>query len=206
MGASLLGWWKPSVGHMLKVAGDGDRWGRLLYSAAVRPADYSRMLVMSMTTEYVRLRPHEFTEFQRLLLDGPREAYEYACDLQMGDEDKGMSPRGTHTDKAWAGLQHLLAKAGMPVDIIGGGEPLSDDIWGIDPPRLLTAADVAKASRFLDGTSFASFAEHYDPAELISAGVYPGIWDKDWALPYLEDYYGRLAALFQLPRPNASRS
>jgi len=53
------------------------------------------------------------------------------------------------TDKAWAGLQHLLAKAGIPVDIVGGGEPLSDDMWGYDPPRLLNAADVAEASRFL---------------------------------------------------------
>jgi hypothetical protein len=154
------------------------------------------MLVMSMIAEYVRLRPQEFTELQRLLLDGPEEAYEYVCDLQMGDEEEGVSSRGTDTDKAWAGLQHLLAKAGMPVDIVAGGEPLSDDMWGYDPPRLLTAADVAEASRFLDGTSFASLAEHYDPAELTSAGVYPGIWDQDWALAYLEDSYTRLVALF----------
>ena len=149
-----------------------------------------------MIAEYVRVRPHEFAELQRLLLDGPEEAYEYACDLRMGDEDEGVSPRGMDTDKAWAGLQHLLAKAGMPVDIIFGGEPLSDDIWGYDPPRLLTAADVAEVSRFLDGTSFASLAEHYDPAELTSAGVYPDIWDQDWALSYLEDRYNRLVALF----------
>jgi hypothetical protein len=151
---------------------------------------------MSMITEYVRLRPHEFAELQRLLLEGPEEAYEYASDLQTGDEDEGVSSRGMDTDKAWAGLQHLLAKAGTPVDIVFGGEPLSDDTWGYDPPRLLTAADVAEASRFLDGTSFASLAEHYDPAELTSAGVYPGIWDRDWALSYLEDCYSRLVALF----------
>jgi hypothetical protein len=154
------------------------------------------MLVMSMIAGYVRLRPQEFTELQRLLLDGPEEAYEYACDLQMGDEDEGVSSRGMDTDKAWAGLQHLLAKAGMPVDIVGGGEPLSDDMWGYDPPRLLTAADVAEASRFLDGTSLASLAEHYDPAELTSAGVYPGIWHQDWAFAYLEDHYTKLVALF----------
>ena len=151
---------------------------------------------MSMIAEYVRLRPHEFTELQRLLLDGPREADDYASDLQMDDEDEGVSPRCMHTDKAWAGLQHLLAKAGMPVDIVFGGEPLSDDIWGIDPPRMLIAADVAETARFFYGTSFASLAEHYDPAELTSAAVYPGIWDQDWALAYLEDYYGRLVALF----------
>jgi hypothetical protein len=100
------------------------------------------------------------------------------------------------TDKAWAGLQHLLAKAGVPVDVIFGGDSLTDDMWSYDPPRLLTAADVAEASRFLDSTPFTSLAEHYDPAELTSAGVYPGIWDEDWALSYLEGYYGRLVALF----------
>jgi hypothetical protein len=149
-----------------------------------------------MITEYLRLRPHEFTELQRLLLDRPEQAYEYASDLQMADEDKGVPSRGMDTDKAWAGLQHLLAKAGMPVDIVFGGEPLSDGMWGYDPPRLLTAADVAEASRFLDGTSFVSLAEHYDPAELASAEVYPGIWDQDWAVTYLEDCYSRLVALF----------
>jgi hypothetical protein len=151
---------------------------------------------MSMITEYLRLRPGEFTELQRLLLDGPEEAYGYASDLQMGNEDEAAPPRGMDIDKAWAGLQHLLAKARMPVDIIFGGESLTNDIWGYDPPRLLTAADVAGASRFLDSTSFASLAEHYDPAELTAAGVYPGIWDKHWALSYLKDYYGRLVALF----------
>jgi hypothetical protein len=40
-------------------------------------------------------------------------------------------------------------------------------------------------------------AHHYDPAELISAEVYLGIWDQDWALSYLEDYYTNLVALFR---------
>jgi hypothetical protein len=100
---------------------------------------------MSMITEYLRLRPREFTELQRLLLNGSEEAYGYASDLQMGKEDEAPPPRGMDTDKAWAGLQHLLAKAGMPVDIIFGGESVTDDMWGYDPPRLLTVADVAKA-------------------------------------------------------------
>lgn len=49
---------------------------------------------MSMIAEYLRLRPEEFTELQRLLLDGPEEAYEYASDLQMGDQEEGVPPRG----------------------------------------------------------------------------------------------------------------
>jgi Domain of unknown function (DUF1877) len=150
---------------------------------------------MSMITEYVRLRPPELAELHRLLVKEPDDAYEYVGDLRM-DEDEEVSSRGMDTDKAWAGLQFLLARLGPPVDVISGGDPINDDTWGYDTPRLLTAADVAEASRFLDATSFASLAEHYDPAELTSAGVYPGIWDQDWALSYLEDCYVRLVALF----------
>ncbi|HEX5994882.1 MAG TPA: YfbM family protein [Jiangellales bacterium] len=152
---------------------------------------------MSMILEYVRLRSHELTELRRLLVEDPDNACEYAGDLRMGDLDEEVSSRGIDTDKAWAGLQYLLAKLGSPVDVIGGGEPMTDDEWGYDSPRLLSADDVADAAGFLGATSFASLAEHYDPAEMISAEVYPAIWDEHWALPYLEDYYTRLVALFR---------
>jgi hypothetical protein len=150
---------------------------------------------MSMITEYVRLRPHELTQLRRLLVEEPDNADEYAGDLRMGDEDEEVSSRGMDTDKAWAGLQYLLAKLGPPVDVIGGGEPITDDEWGYDSPRLLAVDEVADAARFLASTPFASLAQHYDPAELIAAEVYPSIWNQDWALPYLEDYYMRLVAL-----------
>lgn len=152
---------------------------------------------MSIITEYVRLRPYELTELRRLLVEAPDDAYEYAGDLRMGDLDEEVSSRGTDTDKAWAGLQYLLAKLGPPVDLIGGGEPMTDDEWGYDSPRLLTVAEVADAARFLDATSFSSLAQHYDPVELTSAEVYPAIWEQDWALSYLEDHYTQLVALFR---------
>ncbi|MGS2619450.1 YfbM family protein [Micromonospora sp. LZ34] len=148
---------------------------------------------MSMIMEYVRLRPHELTELRRLLVEEPDHAYEYAGDLRMGDEDEERSSRGMDTDRAWAGLQYLLAKLDPPIDVIGGGEPVTDDEWGYDSPRLIAPADVADAARFLAAVPFASLALHYAPAEFIAAGVYPVIWSQDWALSYLADYYTRLA-------------
>jgi len=65
-----------------------------------------------------------------------------------------------------------------------------------DRPHPCGPSPGSSPSRFLDGTSFVSLAEHYDPAELPSAGVYPGIWDQDWALSYLEDCCRGLVALF----------
>ncbi|GAA0932688.1 hypothetical protein Vau01_123260 [Virgisporangium aurantiacum] len=149
-----------------------------------------------MIMEYVRLRPHELAELRRLLAEEPDNAYEYAGDLGMGDEDEAVSSRGIDTDKAWAGLQWLLAEVDPPVDVIGGGEPMTDDKWGYDPPRLLTAADVAQAARFLAATPFASLAVHYAAAEMTAADVYPGVWSQDWALSYLEESYGQLVTLF----------
>jgi hypothetical protein len=152
---------------------------------------------MSMITEYARLRPHELTELRRLLVEDPDAACEYAGDLRMGDLDEEVSSRGMDADKAWVGLQHLLAKLDPPVDVIGGGEPITDDVWGYDSPRLLSADDVADAARFLDATPFASLAEHFDPAEMTSAEVYPAIWDQQSALAYLNEYYKQLVALFR---------
>ena len=87
---------------------------------------------MSMIAEYVRLRPNELVELRRLLAESPDDAYEYAGDLRMGDEDEEVSSRGMDTDKAWAALQHLLRKLDAPVDVIGGGDPVTDDEWGYD--------------------------------------------------------------------------
>jgi hypothetical protein len=147
-------------------------------------------------TEYVRLRPHELARLRALLVEDPDEAAEYAGDLRMGDEDEEVSSRGTDTDKAWAGLRYLLARVGAPVDVIGGGEPVTDDRWGYDSPRLLGADEVRAAARFLAVTPFARLAGHFDPAGLASAQVYPEIWDQDWALSYLEECYVRLVRFF----------
>jgi hypothetical protein len=144
----------------------------------------------------VPLRPHELERLRALLDEDPDEACEYANDLRMGDEDEEVSSRGMDTDKSWAALQHLLAKAGMPVDVIGGGEPITDDVWGYDSPRLLSAEEVVTASRFLDATPFATLARHFDPAELTAEKIYPEIWDEDDVLSYLEHYYDTLVRLF----------
>jgi hypothetical protein len=151
-----------------------------------------------MIAEYLRLRPHELTELRRLLVEAPDNAAEYADDLLLGDPDEEESSRGMDTDKAWAALAHLLGKLDPPVDVIGGGEAVTEDEWGYDAPRLLTIDEVTEAARFLEGTSFAALTRQYDAAELISAQVYPGVWDQDWALSYLEDHYTRLVAFFRV--------
>jgi len=150
------------------------------------PAAPGQNRPVSMVTEYVRLRPHELARLRQLLAEDPSEAYYYAGDLQLGDEDEEISSRGMDIDKAWAGLQYLLAKVGAPVDVIDGGEPITEEVWGYDSPRLLSVEDVRSAARFFDETPFAVLARHFVPAELTEANIEPPVWSEAWALEYLE--------------------
>lgn len=152
---------------------------------------------MSAITEYARLRDAELAELRRQLLEDPHEAYRFAGDLADGEPDDDGAPRGMDTDKAWAGLAYLLIRLNPPIDVIGGGTPLTDQVWGYDSPRLLASDEVVTASRFLGRTPFEALEEQYNPAELAAAEVYPEIWDQEWALGYLKDAYTRLETFFR---------
>jgi hypothetical protein len=153
---------------------------------------------MSVIVEYVRLRPAELAELRRLLAEAPDEAYGYAGDLAGQDADVAPDevPRAIDTDKAWAGLEHLLDKLRPPVNVVRGGGPITDDVWGYDAPRLLAAEQVRSAAEFLDAISFEKLTEGFDANELTKAEVYPNIWDEIWTLEYLKEAYTTLVAFF----------
>jgi hypothetical protein len=57
-------------------------------------------MLMSMITEYVRVRPAGLVELEQLLAEEPDDAYEFAGDLAERDSDEDDSaPRGMDTDK-----------------------------------------------------------------------------------------------------------
>lgn len=85
---------------------------------------------MGMITQYLRLTPTELAELRRLLLEAPDDAFEFASELAERDlEDGESTPRAIDTDKAWAGLEYLLAKLGPPLNVISGGTPVTDEEW-----------------------------------------------------------------------------
>ncbi|GIE34306.1 hypothetical protein Ait01nite_073510 [Actinoplanes italicus] len=137
---------------------------------------------MSVVTYYSRPTPEQLDELRRLL----------DSDVLAALEHLGGLP-GSHIDRAWAGLHFLLLDLDAPVDVINGGEPLTE----AHPVRLLTAGDVATAAGFLAATPFTALAGGYDRALMESIGVYPeDLWEAEWALSYLEDNYTRLTAVF----------
>lgn len=140
---------------------------------------------MSMITQYARLRDGDLAELRDLL-----RTDHFAANDQITDRPH------IDIDKAWGGLEFLLAQVDAPVDVISGGVPITDEQWGYDSPRMLTPDEVATAAAFLDTTPFGSLAAHYEPAALIADDVYPKIWHDPKSLDYLRESYETLAAFF----------
>lgn len=127
---------------------------------------------MSMITEYVRLGPGELAELRRLLKESSDDAYEFVAglaglaglaDLDVGTGEQAIASRGFDTDKAWAGVEYLMAKLDPPVNVISGGTAMTQDSWAYDPPRRLAPDEVLTAARFLDATPFGQLAERQRP-------------------------------------------
>jgi hypothetical protein len=138
---------------------------------------------MSVVTYYSRPTPAQLDELRRLLDSDVPAALQHLDGLP-----------GSHVDRAWAGLHFLLLDLDPPIDVINGGEPLTE----ARPVRLLTAEEVATAAGFLATTPFTALATGYDRALMESIGVYPAdLWEADWALSYLEENYDRLTAVFR---------
>jgi hypothetical protein len=153
---------------------------------------------MSMIMQYVRLRSEELAKLRDLLHSDPNGAFDFfdeLADLAVDDVPEG---RTFDTDRAWAGLDHLLEKVGgAPVNVIYGEETLTEDDWGYAPPRLLDPAQVRAGADFLAATPFDVLAAYYDPDLLTRAGVYPEIWHvEERARDYLHHWYDGLVAFF----------
>lgn len=154
-----------------------------------------------MIMQYVRIRADELATLRGLLAADADRAYEYVDELADADDPSGAGltaerSRSLDTDKSWAGLSFLLDRAGPPpVDVIRGGDVLTEDEWGYEPPRYLNAEQVGLAAAYLDATPFYRLAERFDPAAMTD--VYPRIWDEDDALTYLRGWYEPLTRFFQ---------
>ena len=144
------------------------------------------MPCMGMIGEYARLSADDF---QRCVRD-PDSA-------SVLVRDELDAERRTDLDKAWHAVSHLLARAGMTVDVVLGGELLEDaGDWGFGPPRHLTAEQVADAAAQLGALGWERLIEGVTLAELDRAEIYPHIWDESDALDYVRPYYEMLAAFF----------
>lgn len=102
-----------------------------------------------------------------------------------------LYPSGTETaidddvrmdvDTAWHALHFLLcgiASPGpQPVAFILGGTPVGDDL-GSGPARVFAPAEVRKIAAALALVNVETLRGRFDPAQLMTNGIYPGQWDR----------------------------
>ncbi|MFE3546508.1 YfbM family protein [Nocardia sp. NPDC059177] len=117
---------------------------------------------------------------------------ELAWDLLEAHRRTDDEPCGD-LDKAWDGLQYLLAKTEVGIDLLREDRGRPDDetctvVW--------TVEEVAGAARTLAATPFEVLAEHFDLAALDEEGIYPDIWDTDWCADYVREHYAGLREFF----------
>ncbi|MFJ1757937.1 YfbM family protein [Kitasatospora sp. NPDC088134] len=143
---------------------------------------------MSIVGSYLRLSPAEFAR----ALEEPGRAREFKQEQAALEHRRGPSELRFHdTEKAWAGLAHLLARRGLPTCVIDGEDELpGDEDWGYGPPRLLAPDRLAAALGELGELPFDALADGVTPAELAAAEVYPArMWDDPFALEYLAAHW-----------------
>ena len=153
---------------------------------------------MGMIGEYARVSPEELER----ALEDPQRGQELFSRLSAAAYPRGQEgpdkERALDVDKAWHGIWYLLREAGGgPVDVVGGGSPVSDVDQGYGPARYLTAEEVRAGAAHLEATAWESLADHFDPVMMDSADIYPSIWDRgDEAIDYLRANYKSLVGFF----------
>jgi Domain of unknown function (DUF1877) len=105
-----------------------------------------------------------------------------------------------HLDKAWHGIHYLLTgtawEGAAPLNLLLCGDEVGDIDVGYGQPRAVSAGTVAQAGQVLAALSDAAIRARFDPAAMMRADIYPGIWDRppsqDDSLGYLMSYVAQL--------------
>jgi hypothetical protein len=93
--------------------------------------------------QYARFTPDEL---QRALEDPgwAQERLDELGEAGIQDDSEPEEARFFDVDKAWPGIEFVLARAGLPEEAVNGTESLPTvDEWDYGPPTYLTAAQVA---------------------------------------------------------------
>lgn len=129
------------------------------------------------------------------------------CEHVLSREGRLAESRHLYLDKAWDGLSYLISPARREAynsrestdalrQAIEGTEPLNDAIdAGYGPPMLVPPQVVAQAAALLSAITSTALAEHFDPAAMEAAEVYPGSWEEI-GLSYPECYFEDLRSFY----------
>jgi hypothetical protein len=112
------------------------------------------------------------------------------------DGEEELAPEVHETfefGKLWDLLWYLLSAERRAT----GASPLNDDVeYDEGDPRFLTADEVKRVSAALNEVDPPSLLQHFDPAALEAADVYPGFWQSFDVDPILESF-ARLRSFYE---------
>jgi hypothetical protein len=152
---------------------------------------------MSMIGEYLRVTA---AELDRAIQD-PDWALDFVEEVQDAEDESEPAPaeaRHFSTYKTWDMLRFLMARTDFPVNVIHGEEPFAEEEdWGYGAPRYLRPERVQVAAEALRTTNYAQLISGVDPAELISAEVYPLGWSEPSSLEWGRPWYDGLTHFFE---------
>lgn len=137
---------------------------------------------MSVTISFTRVTPEQLERAQA----DPGWAGELVGEL--------AGEPGGELGQSWDGLEFLLDRAEVPLDVLVDGEALDDDgyLYAWD------AGTVASTATVLAAVPWSRLATHYDPAALSADDIYPnhqGWSDED--IDELKDAYESLQHFFK---------
>lgn len=102
-------------------------------------------------------------------------------------------------DKAWHGIHFCLNKSAddgeFPFDfLVRGGKEVGKIEVGYGPARIFTDKEVKKIWEAISHISTESLRKNYQPDQMESLEIYPGIWARDGeeAFSYLEENFNNL--------------
>jgi hypothetical protein len=161
---------------------------------------------MSMIGKYARLTPSEL----KRAIDDPEWALDLVEQIQDvldeaevgedewdGSDDPAGRSRLYSTGKAWHLIEHLLHRAGFPVNVVRGEHVLDpEQDWGYGPASYLSPDRVRYAANALDATPYTQLSQGITIADLNAAEIYPSPWDADTSLEWAQDHYRTLTAYF----------
>jgi hypothetical protein len=96
--------------------------------------------------------------------------------------DDEQEPLELDLDKAWHGIHFLLTGTAWSTsegagEAVLGGDPIGEDN-GYGPARLLSADRVQLVAGQLSDLDVDTMRARFDPAALMDADIYPGIWGE----------------------------
>ncbi len=120
------------------------------------------------------------------------------------DETEEGDPKLSHIDKAWDGIIFLLTGQNMEnannhplTRVLFSGQVIDEEQdLGYGPGHYLTPEQVKELHAAIAAITAEELAKRYDPKKMTELEVYPSIWENEYELEYLAEYFKKVQEVY----------